>query len=150
MRILANFTKKVATAQYENETYTVTVEAESEFNNVAEVADYLFSQARAAVQRQIDGGAAMTTPETIMPSATKHDEPEEPKAQKQAARGNVYSITPKQTGLIRRLLTENFGGIEKGNRWLGEETGVADAAQLSRKQASRIIEILMDRSRKSA
>ena len=58
MRILANFTKKVNTGSYENETFTVTYEAVTEFNNVEQVADFLFHQARQAVARQLNGTAA--------------------------------------------------------------------------------------------
>ncbi len=58
MRILTNFTKKVNTGAYENETYAVTFEAITEFNNANQIADYLFLQAREAVKRQLDGTAA--------------------------------------------------------------------------------------------
>ncbi len=55
MRILTNFSKKISTADFENETFTVTVECETEFNDVAEVADYLFQEAESAVSRQLPG-----------------------------------------------------------------------------------------------
>lgn len=58
MRILANFTKKVNTGSYENETYTVTFEAVTEFNNLEQVSDFLFHEARHAVERQLDGSSA--------------------------------------------------------------------------------------------
>lgn len=83
MRILANFSKKVATAQYENESYTVTFEAETEFNNVSQVADYLFYQAKAAVTRQISGDAKEPQlPKTKLSTAQKQKEDVSPPKEK--------------------------------------------------------------------
>lgn len=67
MRVLANFSKKVSTGNYENETFTVTVEAETEFNHLDQVSDYLFAQARAAVDRQVRGEYTAKLPDTTIP-----------------------------------------------------------------------------------
>jgi hypothetical protein len=150
MRINAVFSKKVSTAQYENETYTVTVEAESEFNNVSEIADYLFNQARAAVQRQIDGAATETKPETTIP---EHSEPapEQPQPEAPRATGNgATSITEKQRQMIFNLLDENFPARKDGEAFMRECVGGDRVVKLTRKQASRLIEKLMDRKRQAA
>ena len=52
MRINAVFSKKVSTAQYENETFTVTVEAESEFNNIARISGALGQKAADRIMRR--------------------------------------------------------------------------------------------------
>jgi len=153
MRILANFTKKVATAQYENETYMVTVEAESEFNNIAEVADYLFNQAKAAVQRQISGDAAVTTPATTIPAGGETTEPaQQPQqeAPKPATNGNGQPVTEKQRSMIFKLLRDNFETRAEEQSFLKQNAGVERVDNLSRKQASRVIEALMDRQRNAA
>lgn len=55
MRILANFTKKVSTGQYENETFTVTIEAESEFNNIAVAGRNVYRPLRGSLLAQSAG-----------------------------------------------------------------------------------------------
>jgi hypothetical protein len=156
MRILANFTKKVATAQYENETFTVTVEAESEFNNIAEVADYLFLQARSAVDRQINGNATSTTPKTVTPPVTaethqKNEAPEQKTEEKPAnGKGNPLPCTDKQRNMIQKLLRENFKDGVAARRWLEESFGADNTTKFSRKVASRVIEALLDKQRMAA
>lgn len=134
MRILANFSKKVPTGQYENETYTVTFEAESEFNNVAEIADYLFHQAREAVKRQIEGTTSSATPSTNVPSPD-------------AETGTNHPATDKQKGMIGKLLKETFANGAEAQQWLAQHYGAESTAALTRKTASRVIEALLEKRR---
>ena len=151
MRILANFTKKVATAQYENETYMVTVEAESEFNNIAEVADYLFNQAKAAVQRQISGETAATTPATTIPAKGEATEPaQQQETPKPPTAATGQPVTEKQRSMIFKLLHDSFENRTQEQAFLKQQAGVERVDSLTRKQASRVIEALMDRQRNAA
>jgi len=157
MRILANFTKKVATAQYENETFTVTVEAESEFNNIAEVADYLFLQARSAVDRQINGNATSATPKTVTPPVNEETHQEKDKAPEQKTeekpangKGNPLPATDKQRNMVQKLLRENFKDGAQARRWLEDSFGADNTTKLTRKVASRVIEALLDKQRMAA
>ncbi|MFA6450029.1 MAG: phage protein GemA/Gp16 family protein [bacterium] len=164
MRINTVFSKKVSTGQFENETYTVTVEAESEFNHIDQVADYLFAQARAAVDRQIKGTAVSTDPATMIPAVEQKTRPEPvqqqetprtaPKQQEKPAstsNGNgSLLITEKQIGMARKLMGEVFDSKTEAARWLKQSTGAERVNDLSRKQASRTIESLMDMKRESA
>ncbi len=139
MRILANFSKKVPTGQYENETYTVTFEAESEFNNVAEIADYLFHQAREAVQRQISGTSSQATPATNVPQS------ESETGKSQNSQGTNFPATDKQKGMIGKLLKETFDDAAEARQWLTQNFGAESAAALTRKVASKVIEALIER-----
>lgn len=134
MRILANFSKKVPTGQYENETYTVTFEAESEFNNVAEIADYLFHQAREAVQRQLEGTSAKNTPATNVPHNSQPNQT-----------GTNFPATDKQKGMIAKMLKETFDDAAEARQWLMQNFGAESTATLTRKLASKVIEALIER-----
>lgn len=165
MRINAVFSKKVATAQYENETYTVTIEAESEFNNIAEVADYLFHQARSAVGRQIEGKVSEKKPTTVTPpveapaSEKKTESPKpEPETKKEPdkpvppAKPEPVGLpaTERQISMVKKLIQEQFSDGDSACEWLRDTFGVTETSELSRKTASRIIEALMERARKIA
>lgn len=165
MRILANFTKKVSTAQYENEQYMVTIEAESEFNNIDQIADYLFHQARAAVERQIAGTANTSSPTTTIPSTPAAPEPEAkqpaPKSPEKPSpasngngngNGNGTNLPPteKQLEMIRKLLNATFTSKQDAQRWMQQQTGVTKMSDLTRKVASRAIEALVERKRNAA
>ncbi|HOP08420.1 MAG TPA: hypothetical protein PLF13_14175 [candidate division Zixibacteria bacterium] len=146
MRINAVFSKKVSTGQFENETFTVTVEAESEFNNIAEVSDYLFNQARSAVKRQIDGTASGSTPETSIPGNNESGG--------DSHQGNGSSngrerlpATQKQQGMLHKLLKEQFEDKSEGRFWLRDKFNTDKVEELSRKTASRAIEALLDKAR---
>jgi len=143
MRILANFSKKVPTGQYENETYTVTFEAESEFNNVAEIADYLFHQAREAVQRQLEGTSAKNTPATNVPPAGA-DANQSRNAQPNQT-GTNFPATDKQKGMIAKMLKETFDDAAEARQWLMQNFGAESTAALTRKLASKVIEALIER-----
>lgn len=147
MRINAVFSKKVSTGQYENETYTVTVEAESEFNNIAEVSDYLFNQARSAVQRQIDGSAAQGTPETTIPSSSGNGDGHQGNGSGGNGNRERLPATQKQQNMLHKLLREQFDDQSEGRFWLRDRFSTDKVDSLSRKQASRAIEALLDRSR---
>jgi hypothetical protein len=146
MRINAVFSKKVSTAQYENETFTVTVEAESEFNNIAQVADYLFNQARAAVQRQIDGTAGEQTPATHIPHADSGAPGRKPRS---ANNGQGFRATDKQLDMISKLLKEAFATDAQAREWLTRHCPGQSVTELPRKDASRLIEKLLDLARKA-
>jgi hypothetical protein len=147
VRILCNYMLKSGKENYGSEQYMVTVEAESEFNNIAEISDYLFNQAKAAVERQLAGKAAATAPETTIPSTSGTTEPaqqpqqEQPKPQ---VAGNGQPITEKQRGMIFKLLRDNFETRTEEQAFLKQQSGVERVDSLSRKQASRVIEALMD------
>ncbi|MFA6450862.1 MAG: hypothetical protein WCX65_15415 [bacterium] len=166
MRILANYVLKVGKENYGSEQYMVTVEAESEFNNIAGITDYLFAEARSAVERQINGTAVAGSPATVIPITKKEQqqehkqEPEAPKSSPKAqekpvpasnGKGtNGLPVTDKQLSMIRKLLHELFPGKADAQRWLKQHTNAEQVTDLSRKQASRLIESLMDEKRASA
>ncbi len=150
MKILANFTKKVSTGDYENETYMVTIEAESEFNNVDQIADYLFHQAREAVQRQINGGASGTVPSTAIPSSSQSRNSGNGRNGGSSCgngNGNGYKATEKQVNMLRKLFDENFDSKEEARAWLRNQCSMDSTANISRRDASRVIEKLLDFSR---
>jgi hypothetical protein len=131
----------------------VTVEAESEFNNIAEVSDYLFNQARAAVDRQIHGGATKTTPATVIPISKPEQEkkPESREAPMRAdGKGSPLAATQKQVNMVQKLCRENFADGDEAKRWLSETFGADNTTALTRKTASRVIDALLDRARRSA
>jgi hypothetical protein len=146
MRINAVFSKKVSTAQYENETFTVTVEAESEFNHVEQIADFLFAQARAAVQRQIDGTASGQTPCTQIPHSESGAPGRKPRS---ANNGQGFRATDKQLDMISKLLKEAFATDAQAREWLTRHCPGQSVTELPRKDASRLIEKLLDLARKA-
>ncbi len=166
MRILANYVLKVGKENYGSEQYMVTVEAESEFNNIAGITDFLFAEARSAVERQINGTAVTGSPATIIPISTKEhkqkseQEPEAPKSSPKAQEkpaptsngkgSNALLATDKQLSMIRKLLHELFPGKADAQRWLKQHSNAEQVTDLSRKQASKLIESLMDEKRASA
>jgi len=113
MRILTNFTKKVATAQYENETFTVTVECDLDMgvDSVGERADALFAEARAAVQRQIAGTASKEAPATTIPAAAQDAQQTAPQATTAtgAVTGNVRPMRRRRTTKPDIFSTKNKG-----------------------------------------
>lgn len=209
MRILANYAEKVSTGNYENQTYTVTFEAETEFNNIERVVDYLFHQAKEAVERQKSGTgnpnlnagngkraakkqntkATAETPKAETP-ATKNGEKkeaatkgngktpvkaetngkkngkiekkEEPKTQPTPTpttppQSEPFPITDAQTKMLYRLAKELGNATDAdAKKFLcdGAEalTGkkVTSVKELSRKNASRLIEKLLEMQRKAA
>ncbi len=147
MRINTVFSKKVTTGEYENETFTVTMEAESEFNHIEQIADYLFHQAREAVMRQVEGVAAggATLPETSIPGGRSENKSAQ---QQQAQPGSgQFKATEKQINMLRKLFDESFSSREDARAWLKENTGLDSTAFLTRKQASAMIEKLVDKTR---
>ncbi len=166
MRILCNYQLKCGRENYGSECYNVSLEATSEFNNVSEVADFLFQQARAAVERQASGTATNNTPVTTIPAEPiaqaaapeKSDSPTPaaPKAQDKASgnggssngngNGNSLPCTEKQSQMVKRLLKENFRTGNEATGWL-KQAGFEDTKGMTRKTASRLIEQLMDRKR---
>lgn len=152
MRILTNFSKKVSTGDYENETFTVTMECDTEFNDIAEVADYLFREAEAAVSRQLEsrtngnGRPTSTLPESVIqankgngrngsgiPSQFK-------RKQGNGNRKNGAMMTESQRRYLFRLLAER--GIE-GDEALSTLTQilkVSDLNDVTKSQASKLID----------
>jgi hypothetical protein len=152
MRILTNFSKKVSTGDYENETFTVTMECDTEFNDIAEVADYLFKEAEAAVSRQLEsrtngnGKPVSTLPDSVIqankgngrngsgiPSQFK-------RKQGNGNRKNGGMITESQRRYLFRLLAER--GIE-GDEALSTLTQilkVSDLDDVTKSQASKLID----------
>ena len=152
MRILANFSKKVSTGDYENETFTVSMECETEFNNVAEVADYLFQEARDSVVRQLNGeSAANGKPATTLPnsadtgSRTKRTVPEclrgTSKSGKQTGNSNM---TDSQRRFLFRLLAERGVEGEEAHAMLKEHFQVNDLKIVTKSHASRLIDELVN------
>jgi hypothetical protein len=149
MKILANFTKKISTGDYENETYSVTVETDTEgaFNNISEVSDFLFNQARSAVHRQIEGTANSTVPQTSIPKEDKQQDDESSNGNGNG-NGNGHPLTAKQKSLIEKMLREQKLTTQANLRqFLMAQSGVERITDLSRKSASKLIEVLLDRSR---
>jgi len=147
MRINAVFSKKVSTGDYENETFTVTVEAESDFNNISEVSDYLFSQARGAVQRQLSGSATQATPETSIPNVAGNGGNHHGNGSGSNGNREKLPATQKQQNMLHKLLREQFEDQSEGRFWLRDRFSTDKVESLSRKQASRAIEALLDKAR---
>ena len=110
MRINTVFSKKVSTGNYENETFTVTVEAESEFNEIDKVADYLFHQAKSAVQRAIEGSATTTTPTTTIPVKTDGKAQDNTGQQTSQETGTAEKKATKTRRRTRKTGENNVGG----------------------------------------
>lgn len=155
MRIMTNYQAKRSDGNYGSETFCVTFETDTEgsFNNIAEVSDYLFRQAKESVQRQIEGTAAQTVPRTAIPKSGPVQETaaktrEAPKPANGA--GNPLPPTEKQLSLIRKSLRGNFQNGDQAKAWLVEKFGVDAPAKLSRRLASRVIEALLEKARRIA
>ena len=148
MRIMTNYQSKRSDGNYGSETFCVTFETDSEgaFNNIDQIADFLFVKAKAAVQRQIDGTAKTDTPATEIPV---HTLPQSGNGSKPNGNGQLL-VTDKQQNMIRKLVSEQFTNPEDGETWLRNQSDTGRVQDLSRRQASRIIESLLDRSRRRA
>lgn len=157
MRVLANFSKKVSTGDYENETYTVSVECETEFNEVPKVADYLFHEAKDAVARQINGSpgqTAVSIPSSIKSNGSANSkEPLKlpPKTQsKNFGHGNGNGknsdakMTDAQRRYLFRLLAERGLEGEKAHQTLKETFNVTDLKTVPKLHASKLIEDLVN------
>lgn len=160
MRILANFSKKVSTGNYENENYSVTIECETEFNDVAEVADYLFQEAQAAISRQLGDSSSPKLAIKL------------PKVLKEKAGGNVSGIqkpgrngdngkkadhsgngsksgngvslmTDAQRRFLFKLMAEQGIDEEQAHQVLREEFNVTNLKEATKSQASKLINQLV-------
>lgn len=152
MRILANFSKKVSTGDYENETFTVSMECETEFNNVAEVADYLFQEARESVVRQLNGeSAANGKPATTLPNTgsngakSKRSVPACLKTNSKQSQNNT-KMTESQRRYLFRLLAERGIEGDQANTSLLDHFHVSNLKQVTKSDASKLIEELVSSS----
>lgn len=152
MRILANFSKKVSTGDYENETFTVSMECETEFNNVAEVADYLFQEARDSVVRQLNGeSAANGKPATTLPNSGNGDSGSKRSipaclrnnGAADQSKGNG-KMTDSQRRYLFRLLAERGIEGDQANKALLEHFSVSNLKEATKSDASKLIEELVN------
>jgi len=151
MRILANFSKKVSTGNYENETFTVTIECETEFNNVAEVADYLFREAEAAVLRQMngknstDGKPTSTLPESSVSDPAKQSVPESLNRKSTTdTQIDRSKMTDSQRRYLFRLLAERGIENDEAHEKLKEHFSVSNLKNATKAQASELIDQLVN------
>lgn len=160
MKILTNFSKKVSTGDYENETFTVSMECDSEFNDIAEVADYLFREAEAAVSRQLEnrtngnGKPASTLPESVIqankvngrngsgtPSQFKRKQ-----GNGQSQKKNGEMMTESQRRYLFRLLAEKGIEGDEAHSTLIQILNVSDLNTVTKSQASKLIEEMVNQA----
>ena len=160
MRILANFSKKVSTGNYENESFSVTIECETEFNDVAEVADYLFQEAQAAISRQVGDGSS-PKPATKLPkvlqgkggdrapgiqkpgsNGSNGKKPEQSGNGNKGGNGNAL-MTDAQRRFLFKLLAEQGVDEEQAHQVLREEFNVSNLKEATKSQASKLINHLV-------
>ncbi len=150
MRILTNFSKKVSTGDYENETFTVSMECDTEFNDIAEVADYLFKEAEAAVSRQLEsrtngnGRPASTLPESVIQANKGNCSngsviPSQFKREQNSGKKNG-AMTESQRRYLFRLLAERGIEGDEALSTLIQILKVNDLNDVTKSQASKLID----------
>ncbi|RQV95826.1 hypothetical protein EH221_05730 [bacterium] len=147
MRILANFTKKVSTGNYENETFAVSVECETEFNNVPEVTDYLFREAREAVLRQLNGeNASNGKPAISLPGSKNGSMRTVPDCLKDSSDTpkSDQKMTTSQRRYLFRLLAERGIKEDQVQNVLTEHFQTKNLNEVTKSQASTLIEELVN------
>lgn len=166
MRILANFSKKVSTGNYENESFSVTIECETEFNDVAEVADYLFQEAQAAISRQLEDSSS-PRPATKLPKVLQNKGGGNRPSNLQKAGGNGDNgkkadhagngnrggngsalMTDAQRRFLFKLLAEQGVDEEQALDVLKDSFGVKNLKEATKSQASELINHLMQNKEK--
>ncbi len=158
MRILTNFSKKVSTGDYENETFTVTMECDTEFNDAAQVADYLFQEAEAAVTRQLqarnngNGRPVAKLPDNAAKSGRNNGKQRngipKPIVKKSSGKQkqNGSGMTDSQRRYLFRLLAER--GIEgnEADSTLIQILDVSDLDSVTKSQASKLIDEMVSQA----
>lgn len=151
MRILTNFSKKVSTGNYENETFTVTMECDTEFNDIAEVADYLFREAEAAVSRQLEsrtngnGKPVSTLPESVIQANKGNGNngsgiPTLFKRKQGNGQKMDGAMTESQRRYLFRLLAERGIEGDEAHSTLIQILKVTDLNDVKKSQASKLID----------
>lgn len=154
MRILANFSKKVSTGNYENESFSVTIECDTELTNVADLADYLFQEAHAAIDRQLGKTPAERKPAIQSPSAL----PAKNNGVLEALRGgnggngggkngsnhgkNSGAMTDAQRRYLFKLLAEQGIAEDEAHEALLQSFNVRAIKDATKAQASELIDRL--------
>lgn len=162
MRILANFSKKVSTGNYENESFSVTIECETEFTNVAEVADYLFKEAHAAIDRQIGGPPVAVKPALKLPNNLSGKNSSmlhaltgggnvNPAGKEGGNPGrNIAAMTDAQRRYLFKLLAEQGIEEEQAHQALKQSFNVKALKDASKAQASELIDRLTKAAQEAA
>ncbi|MCD4655544.1 DUF3072 domain-containing protein [bacterium] len=156
MRILTNFSKKVSTGDYENETFTVTMECDTEFNDAAQVADYLFQEAESAVTRQLktrnngNNRPIAKLPESAAKSSRNNSRQRNnvPKQLTSKSSGkqnqNGSNMTDSQRRYLFRLLAERGVEGDDANSTLIQILNVNDLNDVTKSQASKLIDEMVN------
>lgn len=150
----------MSTGNYENENYSVTIECETEFNDVAEVADYLFQEAQAAIGRQL-GDSSSPKPATKLPKVLQGKGGSRPanlpksgangngdKKSEQSGNGSKGGngnalMTDAQRRFLFKLLAEQGVDEEQAHQVLREEFNVTNLKEATKSQASKLINHLV-------